>query len=213
MDSFAPYKNTGTKKVPPPIDSAQWFKFCEEEKMREDLKAELSAQNVLASIIPGGGTEQHWDDHQEEWKAGKFTKTERRVLMTYWVGRAWDILHLGHRDLIIKTFRQTGLALNPDGSEDLELKIRDLPGLEVGDWTREDMVIIPDEVTTEVSSLILSSPLLTSEARDGIEGASESEADITTDTGSDTDDIVDSDDEEDFDLVGDDDDLINMDMD
>ena len=53
--------------------------------------------------------------------------------MTQWVGNAWEELHRVHRDLIIKTFRQTGLSLNPDGSEDLELKIRDLPGIKVRD--------------------------------------------------------------------------------
>jgi hypothetical protein len=44
-------------------------------------------------------------------------------------------MHEIHKELIIKTFRQIGLSLNPDGSEDHELKIRNLPGIEVGDWT------------------------------------------------------------------------------
>jgi hypothetical protein len=167
MDSFAPHKNTGTKAVAG-LSQASITKFTTEQKIREDLKEELQLQNITSSIIPGGGTgyvqpldisvnkllkglirnqeEQHWDEHQEEWKAGKFTKPERRVLLTHWIGIAWLELHHTHRDLIIKTFRQTGLALNPDGSEDSELKIRDLPGIEIGDWTREEqpeVIIIP----------------------------------------------------------------------
>jgi hypothetical protein len=62
--------------------------------------------------------------------------------MTHWVGKAWEILHEEHQHTIIKTFRQTGLSLNPNGSEDTELKIRDLPGIKVGDWTRTDLIII-----------------------------------------------------------------------
>ena len=46
-----------------------------------------------------------------------------------------------------------------------------------------------------------------------IKSASESEADITTNTGFNTNDIVDSNDEEDFDPVVDDDNLIDIDMD
>jgi hypothetical protein len=41
-------------------------------------------------------------------------------------------MHEIHKDLIIKTFRQTGLSLNPDGSEDSELKMHDLLGIKVG---------------------------------------------------------------------------------
>jgi len=159
MDSFAPHKNTGTKAVAG-ISQASIAKFMAEQKMREDLKEELRIQNITSSIIPGGGTgfvqpldicfnklikglireqeEEHWDKHQEEWKAGKFTRPKQRVLLISWVGNAWLKMHEIHKELIIKTFRQTGLSLNPDGSEDHELKIRDLPGIDIGDWTRQD---------------------------------------------------------------------------
>ena len=42
-------------------------------------------------------------------------------------------MHEMHKELIIKTFRQIGLLLNPNGLEDYELKICDLLGIEVGD--------------------------------------------------------------------------------
>jgi hypothetical protein len=53
--------------------------------------------------------------------------------MTQWVGKAWERLHLEHKDTIIKTFRNVGLSLNPNSSEDNELSIRDLPNIIVGD--------------------------------------------------------------------------------
>ena len=36
--------------------------------------------------------------------------------------------------MIIKVFRQVGLSLNLNGSKDLEIKIKDLAGIEVGKW-------------------------------------------------------------------------------
>lgn len=39
--------------------------------------------------------------------------------------------------MIIKSFRQVGLSLNSDGSKDLEIKIKDLEGIEVGNWELE----------------------------------------------------------------------------
>ena len=35
-----------------------------------------------------------------------------------------------------------GLTLNPDRSEDQEFKIRDLPDVEIGDYTRRDEEVI-----------------------------------------------------------------------
>jgi hypothetical protein len=42
--------------------------------------------------------------------------------------QAWNTLHKLHKETINKAFQQVGLSLNPDGSEDWKLKIRDLPG-------------------------------------------------------------------------------------
>jgi len=42
-------------------------------------------------------------------------------------------MHEMHKELIIKTFKQTGLSLNPNRLEDYKLKIRDLLGIKVRD--------------------------------------------------------------------------------
>jgi hypothetical protein len=49
-------------------------------------------------------------------------------------------------------------------------------------------------------------------AREGVEAEPESEADITTDSGEDTEDLVDSDDRDDFNPAGDDEDLQDLNM-
>jgi hypothetical protein len=49
--------------------------------------------------------EDQWvDKHFDEWKASKFNVGQRRVLLTQWVGQAWEKLHEYHQDAIIKTF-------------------------------------------------------------------------------------------------------------
>ncbi len=55
-------------------------------------------------------------------------------MLTKWVGQAWRELHANNSELIRQTFCNLGLSLAVDGSEDEELSIRDLPGIDVGDW-------------------------------------------------------------------------------
>lgn len=77
----------------------------------------------------------------EEWKSqfpakGNVKVRERRILITKCVGDAWDKLHQEHSDLIQKSFRDTGISLQPDGSEDHLINIRDLPSLAVNYHTQ-----------------------------------------------------------------------------
>lgn len=60
-------------------------------------------------------------------------------MLTYWVARAWKRLHLEYKDTIVTAFSSVGMSLNPDGSEDAELKIKALDGIVVGDWRRYDI--------------------------------------------------------------------------
>jgi hypothetical protein len=121
----------------------------EEKQDDDDFVAELKKLNVTVSMIPGGGTgyvqvvdllvnrlfkdilceqeEAHYDLHEAEWRAGKFNVGDKRVLITHWVKFAYDEVHRRYGDEIRKAFQQVGLSLNPDGSEDWKLKIRDLP--------------------------------------------------------------------------------------
>ncbi|KAN0091830.1 hypothetical protein V8E51_017677 [Hyaloscypha variabilis] len=77
----------------------------------------------------------HFHDRYER---GDFTVVDRRVILTFWVAEAWLQLHEKYKHVIIKTFRLVGLSLNPDGSEDTELKVKGLPNIKVGDYSRKE---------------------------------------------------------------------------
>jgi hypothetical protein len=120
----------------------------------------LKANRTTVSVVPGGCTgmvqvldvslnkplkdlikqeqDDHYDRNIEEWQQEKYNIGERRILLTHWVAKAWKRLHLEYKDTIVQTFRNVGLALNPDGSEDIELKIKGIPDISVGDFARED---------------------------------------------------------------------------
>lgn len=125
--------------------------------MTKDVVNELQQIHCTPSFIPGGCTgyvqvldvalnqplkalvkdlaDQHYHNNEEDWESGKWSRVrDRRVLLTHWVAEAWDLLHSKYQDTIIAAFRKVGLSLNPDGSEDAEIKIKGLEGMEVGDW-------------------------------------------------------------------------------
>ena len=49
--------------------------------------------------------------------------------------------------MIRQTYRNLGLSLTVDGSENAELKIRDIPNIEVGDWRLIQEKVEPDDST------------------------------------------------------------------
>ena len=140
--------------------------------------------------------EAYYDEHIEEQNLGKVTVGDRRVLITHWVGIAWERLHVEHKETIIKTFRQVGLSLAPDGSKDSELKIRDLPNISVRDYNR--VIVIPDD---DDAIQVESSPFLYT-MQELIQGIKEEEEDldiVTTDSGNETNDCFDCDSDISFD--------------
>lgn len=54
----------------------------------------------------------------------------------------WEPPHRDYKDAITKTFRQTAISLPPDGSKDEEIRIRDIPNIEIGDYNREEVMEI-----------------------------------------------------------------------
>ena len=55
------------------------------------------------------------------------------MLLTEWVAKAFEKVHLKHKDAIITCFKNVGLSLAIDSSEDHLLKIQDLPNITVRD--------------------------------------------------------------------------------
>ena len=126
-------------------------KSADEVKAQDDFVAELKKINTTISMVPPGGTgyvqvydgfankkikeliskreELYYDLNKAQQKAGKYSVSDRRVLLVQWTLEAYQELHKKYQPQIVKAFQQVRLSLNPDGSEDQKLKIRDLKGL------------------------------------------------------------------------------------
>ena len=122
----------------------------------KEVIASFKALKCTTSFIPGGTTgfvqvcdtvvnrslkarieelaDQYIDKNEREWVEGKYTVSQRRVLLTKWVGQAWEDMHAEDSDMIRQAFVQVGLGLPIDGSRDHEIKIKDFPDVQVGNW-------------------------------------------------------------------------------
>src|SRR5712671_2868932 len=60
--------------------------------------------------------------------------SDRRVLLTTWVGQASEDMHQEDSDMIRGAFEKVGLGLPIDGSQDHKIRIKDFIDVEVGDW-------------------------------------------------------------------------------
>ena len=70
--------------------------------------------------------EDHLDKNLDQYVDGKINASQRRVLMTKWVGEAWS--KVGKmKDSIIRSFKKCGLSVALDGSENDEVNIEGLP--------------------------------------------------------------------------------------
>jgi hypothetical protein len=76
--------------------------------------------------------DQYINEHKVEWVEGKYSVGDRRVLLTKWVRQAWEDLYTQDGDIIRQAFKQVGLGLSINGSQDHEIKIKDFPEVQVG---------------------------------------------------------------------------------
>ena len=67
------------------------------------------------------------EDNLQKWEDGKITASEKRILITKWVGEAWEIIFKSGKYDPDKFFEHTGCLLTLDGSEDHLIKIQGLP--------------------------------------------------------------------------------------
>jgi hypothetical protein len=131
-------------------------------QMTKNLRDEFKKLNCTTLYIPGGCTgfvqvldvslnkplkalvAQAASDHADKYhkryiqESEGFSVADRWVLLTQWVAEAWKELHEKYKDTIIQTFQRVGLSLNPDGSEDSELKIKGIENIIVGDFSRKE---------------------------------------------------------------------------
>ena len=56
---------------------------------------------------------------------GKITASARRILLTKWIGEAWQEV-ADNKEMIIRSFRKVGIALPVNGSDDGDIHIEGL---------------------------------------------------------------------------------------
>ena len=93
-------------------------------------------------------SEIHYDNNIEQWEHCKYSIGDRRIMITKWVGQTWRELHSKQSHVIVKAFQRLGLTLAIDGSEDEELYVKDIPDIQVGDWTCAEEILL-NKVTNE----------------------------------------------------------------
>ncbi len=76
-------------------------------------------------------------DNLETYVNGKINAGARRVLITKWVGQAWEQLSTD-KAMIVRSFKKAGTAVAIDGSEDNEIHIEGLPAYKVEDSEDEE---------------------------------------------------------------------------
>jgi hypothetical protein len=90
-------------------------------------------QKINARYVPGrkhlvGVEFEKWledDEHLDVWENGKLPAWEKRVLITKFVGGAWELMSTKYN--LAQYFEKTGNLLTLDGSEDAKVNIEGLP--------------------------------------------------------------------------------------
>lgn len=77
---------------------------------------------------------EHWlqdDVHLDKWKNGSFTASEKRILITQFVGEAWEEMFLSGKYHPTSYFEKTGTLLTLDGSKDAKIKMDGIPSFKM----------------------------------------------------------------------------------
>ena len=72
----------------------------------------------------------HMQENMDAYLHGKFTAGERRILLTKWVGDAWDEL-AKVKEIAVRSFKKCGISTAADGSEDDEIHLEGLDNYEI----------------------------------------------------------------------------------
>lgn len=76
----------------------------------------------------------HFEEHLDEWVHGKLSASERRILMTQWIGSAWTAFCSEYQETIKASFIKCGVTVPIDGSNDAAINIRGLQDYNVPPW-------------------------------------------------------------------------------
>ena len=67
-------------------------------------------------------TNQHVADNLEDYVQGSIPAKQRRILLSQWVGQAWEELST-NKEMAVRSFRKCGISLPIDGSADQDIHI------------------------------------------------------------------------------------------
>jgi hypothetical protein len=126
--------------------------------------------------------------------------------LTHWVAKAFERVYLEHKDAIIACFKNVGLSLAIDSSEDHLLKVWDYLNLTISDWQRapkgsKDAPIFINNNAIDMIEVEDNNSLLytAQEVARGIIIKGEDENNVTTDSGVSSNERFNPDSESDFD--------------
>ena len=72
----------------------------------------------------------HLQENLDDYVQGRISASDRRILFTKWVGKAWEEIS-GKKEMIIRSFKKCGISVDIDGSEDDQINIEGLENFEV----------------------------------------------------------------------------------
>ena len=121
------------------------------EEIQDILEAECSTS---VTYVPGGCTclvqpldvsfnkpfksaverqaTQHMQENLDSYVYGRINASARRVLITKWVGQAWQEI-CSDKEMVIRSFKKCGISVPIDGSEDDRIHIQGLDDYAVED--------------------------------------------------------------------------------
>ena len=171
----------------------------------------LSLRNTIPAFIPAGYTSliqpldvalnkpfknlvdaqynNHFEANLDAWALGKISASGRRILMTSWIGAAWEIFCNDYKDAIKASFVKCGIALPIDGSQDGLINIRDLNNYSIPPWqsnsqlSNERLPTAPLTASIPPADILPSSPQLESDSEcftDATTSFSESDDDFNS---------------------------------
>ena len=74
--------------------------------------------------------EKHLGENLQQYTEGKISASERRLLVTKWVGKAW--VEVGsNRDMVVRSFKKCVISLSLDGSKNGEIHIESIEEYEL----------------------------------------------------------------------------------
>ena len=79
--------------------------------------------------------QEHFEANLDASVMGKISASERRILMTKWIGSAWKAFCSNYQETIKASFVKCGIAVPIDGSQDSLIQIRGLTNYHVPAWT------------------------------------------------------------------------------